>query len=502
MFVKKTREELEAMTLDEVKAYNKELREYEEKQKLIKASTIEDANSPQQDLGAIVDQQKKKGVEDKDLEQEFYGVVARLEQVEKKSSPTFGSFKLDKDLAKKHGANASDVASVAKDLASALPALDFLKQATGRPVTELKTFKKFFGETGAKHFKDSFDAITDHNNKAALSKKTMYSTGSGVGDEWVPTDFESSLLMHIQSAKAIPSNIRSFDMTSGIFEWPVSNSANTTYSGAESGGSDVTVAASNSSSGKITWSAGKLFNRLDFSEELNEDSAFALMPALTAITGDSLGDAYERCILFGDETTGGSSNINLIDGTPTTTAGSASNYLACDGLIHKALVDSNGTAEDINAYSSVSRGMNKVLSEMGEGAQNVSSLRAIFNPSLLWLAMNDSQVQTVDKIGNAASILTGMVGRINGIPVFMSGGIPKTNAAGKIPAAGGTLGSFVIYDMNYVLVGFRRRMRQAMDYVVETDKHKLVTSMRFDVQQLVANSAGKNPIGYGYNYPL
>jgi len=505
MFKRKTREELEKMSLEEVKAYHKELKEHEEKQKLIEESDkteVKDANHPYQDLGEIKDQQKKKGVGDKDLYQEFTKLNARIEQLSKKDSPTFGSLKLDKDLTQKYGSDAADVTSVAKDLADALPALDFLKQATGKSVTDLKEFKNNFGETGEKFFKEAFDTIVKHNTRMALSQKTMYSTGSGEGDEWVPTDFESSILMHIKSAKAVAANIPDFDMPSNPFEWPLSGGPNTTYSISESGASDVTVNNTDATSSKVTWSCGKIANRLDFSEELNEDSAMPLMPALTRIVGDGLGNSYERCVLFGDETTGASSNINKIDGTPTTTSGQADDYLAVDGLIHKALVDSNGTAENVNAHSSVSRAMNKVLSEMGEGAQNIDSLRAFFNPSLLWLAMNDSQVQTVDKIGPSASILTGMLGRINGIPVFMSGGIPKTNSDGKIPSSGGTLGSFVICDINYVLVGFRRRMRQATDYVVETDKHKLVTSMRFDVQQLTSNSSGKNPIGYGYNYPI
>lgn len=500
------KEELDKLTLDELKAYKKWLEEKKLKDELLKDTdpeNIKDANHPYQDLNGIKDA-KKSGKTYEELETALLKMQAQLEQMNQEKANGLGSITIDKDLIRHLGGDGDDVAAVAKDLGHALPCLDFIKQATGKRVTDLEIYKRNFPKVDEGKFLKAFNVLEQKNKLEGLKIKTgMDSATAGVGDEWVPTDFASSIIMHIQKSKAIPNALRSFDMPSNPFVWPVSGGNNTTYYVTESlNASDVTTAISNATSAQATFTAGKLANRLELSEELNEDAAFAVFPALLEIVADSLNDGYEKAIIFGDETT--SNPIWKDGGSATTTAGQADLELVCDGLIHKALIDSNGSNVNINAASSPSSAIRLILAEMGEGGKNMMMNRVLVGPQFYFAMLDDERLSTMDKIGNMATIITGQVGNVFGMPVFMTGGLPLSDSAGKISdtAANNTLASVVVCDSSLVLIGFRRRLRVARDYTVETDKHKVVTSMRFDVQQLAANASQSNPIGYGYNYPV
>lgn len=499
-----SKEELNKLSLEQLKAYKAWLDKKQLTDEIEKATVTAGDNHPLQDLNAIRDA-KKSGSTFEQVGQELVKINARLQMIEKEQSAGFKGLTLEKELTEGFGAEGKEIGSIAKDLAHALPVLDFVCQATGRPVDSLKLYKNNFQSVDRSKFKKAMEVIERKNALTAMRVKTgMDSTGAATGDEWVPTGFEPSILMHIQKSKSVNNAFRSFDMPTNPFDWPVSGAANNTYYVTESvTGGDITTAISNATSAKVTFSAGKLANRLELSEELNEDAAFAVFPSLLQIVADSVGDAYERVVMFGD-TQNTTTNINKYGGSVTTTAGSADHYLLTKGLVYKALVDSNGSKKDVNSASSPSSAIRLVLQEMGDGAKNMLQNRVMVNPQFYFAMLDDDKLTGMDKVGAQATILTGQVGLVWGMPVFMTGGIPLTDSNGRVSSttANNTLASFVVADSGKVLIGFRRRMRVAQDFVVETDKHKVVTSMRFDVQQLCSNASGRNPIGYGYNYPV
>jgi hypothetical protein len=78
--------------------------------------------------------------------------------------------------------------------------------------------------------------------------------------------------------------------------------------------------------------------------QLEEDSIINVMQWLNEDMARVLQEALEDAILNGDTTTTANTNINLIDGTPASTA----LYLAWDGIRHNALVDNTSLAATAN----------------------------------------------------------------------------------------------------------------------------------------------------------
>lgn len=490
----KTKSELEALSMDELRAYKKEISEHKERAELL--GEIEVQSDPIRDLKAIKDEAQK-GNSSPELVAELSVLKGKIEQLQKKDAPTFDG-KFNKQISKELGAKGEEAVAMAKDLAAAIPQLDAVSGMTGQHITELKAYKTFIG-ADRPQFELAMKAILKQN-QLSWARKTALDTSDS--SEWVPTGFEASVMDAILKAKGVAANLPSFQMPNSPFDWPVNGANGSTYYVTQSlTGGNITVAGSNISAAKTTFSAIKIATRQDYSEEMSEDAAFALLPAVQRMMIDSLGDGFERVCLFGD-TQATTSNINYNGGSVTTTAGAADVFLATKGLVYKALVDSNGSKVNVSAAASPSEAVRLTMAAMNEGAKDL----VLFVPPAFYFALlDDPAVKTLDKYGSSASILSGEVARVYGIPVIMTSGIPLTGTDGKVDgvtAGNNTLASFCLVNKSRVMIGLKRNVKVAADYFNITDHHSVVASMRFDIQQFGANVALKNPIGYGYNYAV
>jgi hypothetical protein len=87
---------------------------------------------------------------------------------------------------------------------------------------------------------------------------------------------------------------------------------------------------------------------------------------------------------------------------------------------------------------------------------------------------------TMDKAGALATALTGQIGFIDGIPVFISAEMPLTMADGKVNTASGTndRGTAVCVYRPGWFVGYRRRIAVNVDYLPYYDSYQLTATVR------------------------
>jgi len=96
------------------------------------------------------------------------------------------------------------------------------------------------------------------------------------------------------------------------------------------------------------------------------------------------------------------------------------------------------------------------------------------NPKLLGL----DEVATVDKFGPHATVLTGEIAKVDGVPVLVSSEMPLTQADGKADAAANTKGqALCVYRPGWV-IGYRRRIAATMDYLPYYDAYQMVATVR------------------------
>jgi hypothetical protein len=280
------------------------------------------------------------------------------------------------------------------------------------------------------------------------------------------------------------SNFRVIDMPNNPWEMPYQASSLTIYGVDESTTDSASaVAASDLGFSKITFNAKKLGARVFWSTELDEDALIAVLPVIREDLVRITGDGWERCFLFGDETTA-NTNINYVGTAPTTTVAAKDYWLQTDGVIHSCIVTHTGQALDVAGALTETK-FHLVRQELGKYGTNPNDLMAVVPRELWYDMLTLTNVVTPDKYGPNATILTGELSKLFGIPIVVSDGIPLTAADGKINDTPGdnVKKSFMIINRPYgVIIGRRGDMRIAMEQVIDTDQTKAVVFSRYDIQ--------------------
>ena len=313
------------------------------------------------------------------------------------------------------------------------------------------------------------------------SDELMHTGLSGYGSEWVPDVWSSELWRKARAENVILPLFRTFEMPANPYELPISGTDPTVYYVPETQDEDdLTLGASNPipdsqiGSGKVTLSARKLALRVGFSAELVEDAALPLIPLYREQALRVMADAIDHVLLNGDTETGATGNINSDDAAPEATA----KYLAFDGLRKLPLVTTTANALDANGVPTVALLRTARFLMPSRYALRPKDCAWIVDGSTYAKLLGDTNLATVDKFGPHATVLTGEIAKVDGVPVLVSAEMPLTQADGKANTTGNTKGQAVcVYRPGWV-VGYRRRVAAAMDYLPYYDAYQMVATVR------------------------
>lgn len=117
--------------------------------------------------------------------------------------------------------------------------------------------------------------------------------------------------------------------------------------------------------------------------------------------------------------------------------------------------------------------------KLGLWGLDPTELVYVVSPDVYYSIMQDSNFQTMDKVGSNAVLLTGQIGQYQGSPVIVSGEFATK--------ANGVMGAFVVNAGNF-LRGNYKGLRNESDYQVEYQQRLLVSSMRVALQQITTTN--------------
>jgi len=343
------------------------------------------------------------------------------------------------------------------------------------------------GRTPVKVYRDTeiYKQIKDRLEADKELRKALAVATSGGGAEWIPTGFSSQVLVTIELQLKIAALFNTITMPTSPYTLPIQTSNAEGYLIPESVADESTkIKASTGGTGNVSFTARKLADRTLFSEEIDEDSIVAIRTFNINEIAKAIARAHETAIINGDRTGAAGVAANHQDN-----AGAAAlfttNYdarLAFDGLRYFALNQADTSHKDFS---------NAVPSDALMGAVRLlMGKHGVYPSDLIWLMSvntylqsiwNLSNIQTLDKYGPNATILSGEVMKYYGTPVGVSEYLfSNLNASGLYDFTTKDRSMLLLVYLAGFLNGTRGGVTLSTANDIETDQVIMVSKRRVD----------------------
>ncbi len=284
--------------------------------------------------------------------------------------------------------------------------------------------------------------------------KALYSTGAGVGDEWVPTEFSTSWLEKIvESAKVLPL-VRSLPMTTNPETYPIfGGRTGTGYLQGEPATNDpVDFTATDIATAQLSLTAKQFAVRTVFSQEYTEDSVAGALEYTRQDIANTAAWTVDLALVDGDTTaTHMDTGYSLAANSPRR---------AFDGLRHWAL-NSGVTVDGASVTWSSAQNMVSAKSKMGIYAGDNTTLLCSRSFAAKMGLLRDGANNLIPGVGASADSPPTW----GGSRVVISDVILDTyNASGIYDSTTATKTMLVWFNPDEFYVGWRR------GWTVETEK--------------------------------
>lgn len=332
---------------------------------------------------------------------------------------------------------------------------------------------------------------------------------AGQGDEWVGIHYSTSLW-----EKARNQRIHQALLSKGMMEVEVPQGHESTYVLTE--GADPTVFTrtqandldTNGSTtriknnvvpqgigtGRVLLTPGELVTMVGVTQQATEDSLIPFLSQTNRQLQETMLETLDKLNINADSATGSNTNINLIDGTPSSTITSVPYYIASNGFLKYALVTGSGTSRDggtlnENDYRLTYQLMPSAIRE------NRERLLFIVDSDTHDASLDIAAIKTDDVRRSHATLTSGLVTNIYGIDVARTGFMGLANTAGKVSGtpSSNTLGRILCVYAPYWAIGWKRHISFDYDYDIYSATNLIAVSMRVGH---VARGAGASTVSY------
>ena len=323
----------------------------------------------------------------------------------------------------------------------------------------------------------------------------MDSTTPGAGDELVDTQEARTLWDDVNLETAVAPLFNTVQMPSNPFQIPLQLGEVNWYPGAE----NVSAKSTTLATARQTLTAYELVAEIPWSYDLEEDSVIAMMDELRRSLLRNAREVIDDVLLNADSTT--TNNINADGATISADdPGKAQWLLGFDGLLHLPLADNTAQANDHNA--AVSDDMfNQVRAKLGKYGVRPSDLAYICDIKTFIRSLSIDNFRTLDRFGPMATVLTGQLGAVEGIPVIVAEQMKPADTDGKVTDGGNTsdTGRLLIVNRAQWRVAFKRELTIETVRDAQKRQHVMVISFRIAFQERSADRSTAGHTALQYN---
>lgn len=375
--------------------------------------------------------------------------------------------------------------------------VDAMMRVTKSKRAEWAALKAEKGEHGA--FAAKFPALAAQHDGFVKAFKSLTTSGANTGADWIPNAFATSVLDQIRLQMPLVNLIPHVNQPANPWTYPVRTGVGKAYRKPEL----ANATQSDLGTDDKTWTAHAHSVYQAYSDEISEDSIVAIASEVRAAIVRAMGEGVEEAIVNGDPDAAAHFDFDY-------RAASAPYYTyqgGIPGLRHYALDNGAGAASVHDAgggaltFSDISAALPKML-KFGAGRLASGDVAFLLNVKtyLDLLTEASSPLITPDKYGAQATLLTGELGRIYGVPVFISHGIEQrrakchTNGKNTTGQANNLSTSLLVNRTNF-RIGDRRDFRLETDRDIIAGRNDLVATMRMSMNSIEGNqtAAGWDP---------
>ncbi len=326
-------------------------------------------------------------------------------------------------------------------------------------------------------------------------KAAMDSVTSGKGDELVPTGMTARLWDDLHQETRVAGLFNRIDMPTNPFDVPLQLGDVNWYPGTE----NTAVKESAAKTAKQTLTAYELVAEVPWSLTLDEDAVFAVLPEVRRTLVRNAAEVIDDVLLNADKT--GANSINGDGATITTsTAGKAQYLIGFDGLLHLPLVE-NPSQSAAHGDSITTAAYLDLLKKLGKYGVSASDTVYVTDVATFVSNLGLDSVETVDKLGPNATILTGQLGTVYGHPLVVSGQMRLADADGKVTDGGNTVerGRLLAVNTGQWRIGFRRNLMIETQRDIQKRQNVMVVSMRLAFAERTGDRANATHTALAYN---
>jgi HK97 family phage major capsid protein len=317
--------------------------------------------------------------------------------------------------------------------------------------------------------------------------------GSGVaagGLEWIQTITASNYIAEYETMRVVEDKFRDMPMPSSPWQLPVQDGSTIARKIAE----NTAITGVNFTTNKLTFTAKKLGEHYVLPEELTEDSAVAIFDIGRNEVVAAQSRACETAVLNGDD-----------DGThidSDSQAGAADLAVKIwKGLRRSALANTaNGGTTDFSNAAATEANLRVMRQRMGKFGNTPSELVFFVSSVGLQQMMALPSVITIDKYGQYATVMTGELGKYQGIPIVVSDYMRSDlNATGVYDGIVLTRTGILLVNTTRHFIGTRRPVQTKISEDLPNQDRWLISSYQRKDFQMFAQSATEVSISYGVN---
>ena len=348
----------------------------------------------------------------------------------------------------------------------------------------------------------------DLMSRAPKNVKRIWTDVASSGAEWIPDVMLATFERELELERNVASLFQTVQMNNKTEILPFLSSGLVPYKkGAPSSDDPARYRSSSLGTESRTITAVGQAVRAQVDEDSAEDAIVNAIPLITAELSKAIIDGEEDCLLNGNTDTSSTGNVddlanwNIRSRWTSTTGGSDDHRRRYIGLRHRAFDVSNttdqGSAQTVAGFMAARA---KLASPHGLG----NSLVSIVSPEYYLTKMllfgdgsaGSAGVVDVSRYGPAATILTGELGQLMGVPIVISELMGADLAATGLFTGSGTKTGMLMFNRDRFRIG-RLRNSIAVASDITRGTRELVATERSIF--FTIDSASKKNVHFSFN---